>query len=207
MALSDGDDFFKKGATSYPSGHDAATGKETKPRFAKVYGGFAAVAVGTATMIAALACDAKIIHDAKNYPEAKKQELTSAYDASLLTTIDSLYEEGLPMEVAVEKGNKIHSYRIRKETDFNAEGVVQRSHAQKRLAQSREIDHIHVTKKPSLGYSHLYGRLTVEDETVYDTVYAYRPEFRDRLAEELYDYQQSVRRHPATMTTGRGYSR
>ena len=41
------------------------------------------------------------------------------------------------------------------------------------------------------------GGLTVDEETVYDTVYAYKPEFRDQLAGDLQLYRTAVQQKAA----------
>ena len=202
MSLSCVEDF--KNVTAYPSGRDVATGKETKPKYNKtekmMCAGIVAVPVLIGGLVIGMAAHAqKIENEVRNYPEEKKQEMTSAYDASLLSTIDSLYETGIPMEKAVEKGVQLHTYRV-KNTTFDADGIIQTAHARQRLAQSREIDHINTRKEASMEYSVLYKRMTLEEKTVYDTVYTYKPEFRNQLAEELRDYQKSVQQPPTAKT-------
>ncbi|MBR4126958.1 MAG: hypothetical protein IKR09_05250 [Alphaproteobacteria bacterium] len=192
MPLSGVEDF--KNVTAYPSGRDVATGKETSSRYAKTL----AAVCGAALFTVGIGWDLVAYTDAANYPAEEKAALTAEYDTALLATIDSLHNTGLSMENSVEKGVLMQTNRAKyKMSVKDAEAIIVMKHANQRLAQSRKIDHINKRSETSLGFSATraamgFSGLTVDEETVYDTVYAYKPEFRNQLAEDIHLYRTAV---------------
>ena len=192
------DDFFKKDVKAYPSGRDVATGMERSAKYSK-----ALVVLCGALAIGTIGWDTLAHMEASSYPADKTAALKAEYDASLLSTIDSLHNTGLSMETAVEKGVQMQTKRARyKMLLKDAESIIVMHHADQRLAQSRKIDHINKRKETSMGFSAVnasmgLGGLTVDEETVYDTVYAYKPEFRDQLAGDLHLYREAVQQKAA----------
>lgn len=197
------DDFFKKDVKSYPSGHDVATGKKTSSRYAKTL----AAVCGAALFTVGIGWDLVAYTDAANYPAEEKAALTAEYDTALLATIDSLHNTGLSMENSVEKGVLMQTNRAKyKMSVKDAEAIIVMKHANQRLAQSRKIDHINKRSETSLGFSATraamgFSGLTVDEETVYDTVYAYKPEFRNQLAEDIHLYRTAVQQKATEAAT------
>ena len=154
MALSDGDDFFKKGATSYPCGRDAATGKESGSKWASVEKRMAAKAL---LFVAACGC-AGIAGLAGGVDQHQKLE-AEKYDISLYSTIDSIAETGVPMDAAIEKGFMITNHNL----DKSSKSLD--AHIDKRLSEAREIVDVELN-----------------DHGTYDITYAYKPEFYDHIS-------------------------
>lgn len=167
-------DFLKKDVVSYPSGRAVAEGKEKGPRYSKALLGL--MAAGVAISIGTYS-DSIAPWSSENYPTEYKMEVTTQYDTNLLSTIDSIYNTGVSMEVAVEKGVLLgvgraelnvrndppEEYKtINKERDPVAENKIVLAHAQQRVEEARD---------------------TVQTED--GTVYVYKAEFRDQLASEI----------------------
>lgn len=88
------------------------------------------------------------------------------YDKTLLATIDSVAEMGVPMEKAIEKGFLLQNYHTSQDPVMNTDSL--KIHKDIRLAEAREIDGIERDASGS-----------------YDTVFVYKPAFRDELAQKV----------------------
>ena len=151
-------DFFKKDVTAYPSGRDVATKKKTRAKWSdeELSYRMGLAMVGTACVGAALFMGALV----KSNIDKKVENHKHDYDSALLATIDSVAATGIPMENAIEKGFTLTNYRLEAD-DKDA----LKDHINYRLAEARDIADI---KTNDLGD--------------YDTVFAYKPEFRESLA-------------------------
>ena len=92
--------FLEKDVTAYPSGREVAEGKKNSAKYKKVIAGVLAVGIG---LSAGTYYDSLAPWSSENYPTQYKMEVTTEYDSSLLSTIDSIYNTGVSMDVAVEK--------------------------------------------------------------------------------------------------------
>ena len=168
-------EFFKKDVTAYPSGREVAEGKKTSAKYRKAITGM--IAVGLLASVGTY-FDSVAPWSSDNYPTQYKLEATTEYDSSLLSTIDSLHNTGISMEVAVEKGVQLGAGRAalnvrndppEESSIFNAktrnsvmEHKIVLNHAQQRIDEAR-------------------------DSIVTDsgTVFVYKAGFRDQLASEI----------------------
>ena len=168
-------DFLKKKGTTYPSGREAAEGKQTTPKYRKAIAGMLAAGV---LLSAGTYFDSVTPWSSDNYPTQYKLEATTEYDASLLSTIDSLHNTGIPMEVAVEKGVQLGAGRA-------ALAVRNDPPEEQRIINVKVRDSVMEHK---IVLNHAQQR--VEDardsmETDSGMVYTYKAEFRDQLAAEI----------------------
>lgn len=154
-------DFFKKDVTAYPSGRDVATKKKTRAKWSdeELSYRMGLAMVGTACVGAALFMGALVKANIDKKVENHKHD----YDSALLATIDSVAATGIPMENAVEKGFTLTNYRLGAD-DNN----MLKDHINQRMAEARDIADI---KTNDLGD--------------YDTVFVYKPAFRDELADVI----------------------
>ena len=88
----------------------------------------------------------------------ERNRKATEYDSSLLATIDSVAATGIPMENAVEKGFTITNHRLGTDSLLT-------EHIDRRLAEARDI-----------------ADIKTNDAGDYDTVFAYKPAFRESLA-------------------------
>ena len=190
--------------TVYPSGKKVANGKETKSKYS--YRGLALKAVTVAL------CGATVFggglgikklhdrHDVGRLSDVEKTTLTTEYDASLLSKIDSLYNTGMSMEKAVENGVNMQTSRTEGTSIFSkAEDVVIANHAKLRQNESRDINHIEERTEKFVGM--VNGHAQVMFKHVSDTTYAYKADFRDHLAEELKTQQNGTQQQSSAETT------
>ena len=170
------------------------------------------VAIGIAFATSMVACgpSREEINAMKaQVPRRDSLELVSAYDSSLLANIDSLHNAGNDMETAVKKGVSL-TWRqacrsvLGKSRPWSGKEYILAEHAYKRLDESRDR-HERVTMMPAVVSN---GRTTTVLRPQKVISYTYKEEFRDQLASEIQQRQetqavQSARTVKAVRDSGR----
>lgn len=208
MSLSD---FFKKDAVIFPSGRRAAEEGARKSKYGRLLNSAGKVAVGIAFAAAVVACgpSREEINAMKaQVPLRDSLELVSAYDSTLLANIDSLHNAGKDMKKAVEKGVSLTWEQTRHSfprTPWTGKEYILEDHADKRLDESRDCQES-IIMLPMVVST---GKSTVTVMRPQMVVsYAYKEEFRDRLAAEIQQRKeartvQAARTAKAVQNAGR----
>lgn len=205
-------DFFKKEPVIFPSGRRAAEGGFRNSAYDHVLNSVGKVAIGIAFATSMVACgpSREEINAMKaQVPRRDSLELVSAYDASLLANIDSLHNAGDDMKKAVKKGVALtweqakHSFG--KSKTWSGKEYIVKDHADKRLNESRDRHEV-VTLVPVPVPSGKSTTMVLRPRTVVS--YIYKEEFRDQLASEIQQRQetqavQSARTVKAVRDSGR----
>lgn len=119
-------------------------------------------------------------------PLNKRHSLVLDYDTKLLHNIDSLVDAGKNMESAIKKGHDITwdqaCENMPEKSEWKGEEYIVRNEAEKQLEKSRETK-TRTTMTPMPVYN---GKTTVvRIRPVVTTYYEYHPEYRDSLAREV----------------------
>lgn len=205
-------DFFKKEPVIFPSGRRAAEGGFRNSAYDHVLNSVGKVAIGIAFATSMVACgpSREEINAMKaQVPRRDSLELVSAYDASLLANIDSLHNAGDDMKKAVKKGVALtweqakHSFG--KSKTWSGKEYIVKDHADKRLNESCDRHEV-VTLVPVPVPSGKSTTMVLRPRTVVS--YIYKEEFRDQLASEIQQRQetqavQSARTVKAVRDSGR----
>lgn len=205
-------DFFKKEPVIFPSGRRAAEGGFRNSAYDHVLNSVGKVAIGIAFATSMVACgpSREEINAMKaQVPRRDSLELVSAYDASLLANIDSLHNAGDDMKKAVKKGVALtweqakHSFG--KSKTWSGKEYIVEDHADKRLNESRDR-HERVTMMPAVVSN---GRTTTTVLRLQKVIsYTYKEEFRDQLASEIQQRQETQAVQSArTVKAVRGFGR
>lgn len=205
-------DFFKKEPVIFPSGRRAAEGGFRNSAYDHVLNSVGKVAIGIAFATSMVACgpSREEINAMKaQVPRRDSLELVSAYDASLLANIDSLHNAGDDMKKAVKKGVALtweqakHSFG--KSKTWSGKEYIVEDHADKRLNESRDR-HERVTMMPAVVSN---GRTTTTVLWLQKVIsYTYKEEFRDQLASEIQQRQETQAVQSArTVKAVRGFGR
>ena len=205
-------DFFKKEPVIFPSGRRAAEGGFRNSAYDHVLNSVGKVAIGIAFATSMVACgpSREEINAMKaQVPRRDSLELVSAYDASLLANIDSLHNAGDDMKKAVKKGVALtweqakHSFG--KSKTWSGKEYIVKDHADKRLNESRDR-HERVTMMPAVVSN---GRTTTTVLRLQKVIsYTYKEEFRDQLASEIQQRQETQAVQSArTVKAVRGFGR
>lgn len=204
-------DFFKTSPVIFPSGRRAAEGGFRNSAYDHVLNSVGKVAIGIAFATSMVACgpSREEINAMKaQVPRRDSLELVSAYDASLLANIDSLHNAGDDMKKAVKKGVALtweqakHSFG--KSKTWSGKEYIVKDHADKRLNESRDR-HERVTMMPAVVSN---GRTTTVLRPQKVISYTYKEEFRDQLASEIQQRQETQAVQSArTVKAVRGFGR
>lgn len=204
-------DFFKTSPVIFPSGRRAAEGGFRNSAYDHVLNSVGKVAIGIAFATLMVACgpSREEINAMKaQVPRRDSLELVSAYDASLLANIDSLHNAGDDMKKAVKKGVALtweqakHSFG--KSKTWSGKEYIVKDHADKRLNESRDR-HERVTMMPAVVSN---GRTTTVLRPQKVISYTYKEEFRDQLASEIQQRQETQAVQSArTVKAVRGFGR
>ena len=167
--------FLEKDVTAYPSGREVAEGKKTSAKYKKAIAGIlaAGIAISAGTYYDSIAP-----WSSENYPTQYKMEVTTEYDSSLLSTIDSIYNTGVSMDVAVEKGVLLEAGRA-------AQVVRNDPPEEQRIVNVKVRDSVMEHK---IALNHAQQRVEDARDTVQTdsgTVFVYKADFRDQLASEI----------------------
>lgn len=205
-------DFFKKEPVIFPSGRRAAEGGFRNSAYDHVLNSVGKVAIGIAFATSMVACgpSREEINAMKaQVPRRDSLELVSAYDASLLANIDSLHNAGDDMKKAVKKGVALtweqakHSFG--KSKTWSGKEYIVKDHADKRLNESRDRHEV-VTLVPVPVPSGKSTTMVLRPRTVVS--YIYKEEFRDQLASEIQQRQETQAVQSArTVKAVRGFGR
>ena len=205
-------DFFKKEPVIFPSGRRAAEGGFRNSAYDHVLNSVGKVAIGIAFATSMVACgpSREEINAMKaQVPRRDSLELGSAYDSSLLANIDSLHNAGNDMETAVKKGVSL-TWRqacrsvLGKSRPWSGKEYILAEHADKRLDESRDR-HERVTMMPAVVSN---GRTTTVLRPQKVISYTYKEEFRDQLASEIQQRQETQAVQSArTVKAVRGFGR
>lgn len=205
-------DFFKKEPVIFPSGRRAAEGGFRNSAYDHVLNSVGKVAIGIAFATSMVACgpSREEINAMKaQVPRRDSLELVSAYDSSLLANIDSLHNAGDDMQKAVKKGVALtweqakHSFG--KSKTWSGKEYIVEDHADKRLNESRDWHEV-VTLVPVPVPSGKSTTMVLRPRTVVS--YIYKEEFRDQLASEIQQRQETQAVQSArTVKAVRGFGR
>lgn len=205
-------DFFKKEPVIFPSGRRAAEGGFRNSAYDHVLNSVGKVAIGIAFATSMVACgpSREEINAMKaQVPRRDSLELVSAYDASLLANIDSLHNAGDDMKKAVKKGVALtweqarHSFG--KSKTWSGKEYIVEDHADKRLNESRDR-HERVTMMPAVVSNGRTTTTVLRPQKVIS--YTYKEEFRDQLASEIQQRQETQAVQSArTVKAVRGFGR
>lgn len=181
--------FFKKDAVIMPSGEEAQSGRSCYGRALETAGMIAAGVVLASVMVSCGPSREEIEAMKNRVSPRDRNELTAAYDSTLLVKIDSLHAAGASMKSAVKHGLSLTWEQARrtmpKRKEWSGKEYVVSDYADQcwkdGIDVKTEMKYAMSITKP--------GKMTFRPVTTHEG----RPEFREELAKRIAGRKTAVR--------------